>query len=181
MPNKGKKLSFKQKGFAQSFVTGNEPGNATQAALENYNVKDRRMASVIGCRNLQKPEVQSEIEKIMEDHKVTDKALMEELKEGLNAKVVTKYEGQAEETKIPDHNIRHKYWQDAAKIKGWLKERFDVRSFNIDAQLESLTDEDFADLLKSFLISLKNAKPIQNITDLPRGEKKVVGGTKGGN
>lgn len=180
MAYRKKRLSLKEKGFAQDFVFGKDPGNGTQAAMENYNVKTRKSASVIATKVLQRPEVQTEIETIMENHKITDPFLMKRLKEGLNAKVVTKYESEATETDIADQNIRHKFWQDAAKMKGWLKDRLDVRSFNIDIELESLSKEEFADLLKSVLVSLKNVKPIQNTTSLQRGQKKVAGGVEAG-
>ena len=131
---------------------GKDPGNATQAAFDSYNVKNRSSAEVLGSVNLKNPRVQREIETLMEDHNITDDLMMSKLKEGLDATVVANYKGEAVETEIPDQVIRHKYWQDAAKIKElYPAEKFETRSLNIDVQLESMSPKEIAQMLKGLL------------------------------
>jgi phage terminase small subunit len=49
----------KQRGFAKDYV---ETGNATQAALKNYNTEDYMTAANIGSENLNKPKVRDLID-----------------------------------------------------------------------------------------------------------------------
>ena len=56
---KGKKPTLKQKRFAKKYL---ETGNATEAAMQNYNVKSREVAKVVGSENLTKPNVRKLIE-----------------------------------------------------------------------------------------------------------------------
>ena len=49
-----KGLSKKQLGFAKDYL---DTGNATHSALKNYNVKNERVASVIGSQNLAKLDI----------------------------------------------------------------------------------------------------------------------------
>jgi len=53
------KLRKAARGFVRDYV---ETENATEAAARNYNVKDRRVAQVIGAENLSKPIILSAIE-----------------------------------------------------------------------------------------------------------------------
>lgn len=70
-------MSKKQKGFVKDFI---ETGNATQAALLNYDVKDgkvpkERVAESIGSENLSKPIIQSAIADALPDELLTRKHL----------------------------------------------------------------------------------------------------------
>lgn len=143
-----KKLSLKEKGFAKDFI---KTKNATEAAVLNYNVKNRKSAALVGCKNLKKPRILREIDRLMEDQKITDPFLMTTLKEGLKANFIASYKGEAELTGIADHNIRHKFLQDALKMKGFLREQVDVRSLNIDVELENMPKEEITKLLKGLL------------------------------
>lgn len=72
-----RKMSKKQKGFVKDFI---ETGNATQAALLNYDVKDgkvpkERVAESIGSENLSKPIIQSAIADALPDELLTRKHL----------------------------------------------------------------------------------------------------------
>lgn len=49
-----KKLTKKQKDFADKYL---ETGNATQAAVEVYDVKSRGVARRVGSENLSKPDI----------------------------------------------------------------------------------------------------------------------------
>ena len=48
----------KQRGFARDYV---DTGNATKAALKNYDTQDINTAAVIGSENIRKPNVIAEI------------------------------------------------------------------------------------------------------------------------
>lgn len=54
-----KKLTPKQKGFAKDYL---RTGNATQAAIDNYDVKSPEVAASMGSENLRKPNVRDYIE-----------------------------------------------------------------------------------------------------------------------
>jgi phage terminase small subunit len=143
-----KKLSLKEKGFCKDFI---ETKNGTEAAFKNYNVKSRANAGGISAHNLAKPRILNEIDRLMEEQQITEPFLMKTLKEGLKATVVSNFKGDVEETEIPDHDTRHKFFQDAAKMKGWMKEQVDIRSMNIDIELEDMSKEELSNLLKGLL------------------------------
>ena len=165
-----KRLSLKEKGFAKDFLE--TKGNGTEAAFRNYNVKNRNSAAVIASQRLSDTRITNEIDRLMETADIKDETLMDKLKEGLDANHVASYRGEAQQTELPDQNIRHKFFQDAAKMKGWLKEQVDVRSLNIDLQLESMSNEQRKDLLRGLLLSLDD-KSIQ-ATNNQRGEVSAV-------
>ena len=60
---KGKKLSVKQKKFVKAYAENG--GNATEAALDTYDVKSREVAKSLGYENLQKPNIANEVEKAL--------------------------------------------------------------------------------------------------------------------
>lgn len=149
-----RKLSLKQRGFCKSFVENK--GNATEAALANYNCKNRNMANVLGSVNLDKPMIKNEIERLMESKEITDSVMMDKLKEGLNANVVATFQGDATETEIPDHDKRFKWWDAAAKIKNLYPATETInKNLNLDLQLESMPKEELAAMLKGLLVSTK--------------------------
>lgn len=59
------KLSLKQKLFVKEYLANK--GNGTQAALKVYNTKNYNSAHSIASENLQKPAIQEEISKNLED------------------------------------------------------------------------------------------------------------------
>jgi len=149
-----KRLSLKQRGFCKTFVENK--GNATEAALANYDCSNRKMATVLGSLNLDKPMIKNEIERLMEDKQITDSVMMDKLKEGLNANVVASFQGEATESNIPDHDKRFKWWDAAAKIKNLYPATETInKNLNLDVQLESMPKEELAELLKGLLISAK--------------------------
>ena len=155
-PKKKRRLSMKEKKFAEEFVLGKDPGNATEAAMQSYNVKNRGSAAVIGARNLQKTDILENIEMMMEKHDIDDNYMVERLKEGMEAKEIANYKGEAVETSIPDHNVRFKYWDAAAKIKRlYPNVQIDTRNLNIDVEIENMSKEELSDVLTGALKSLK--------------------------
>jgi len=149
-----KRLSLKMRGFCKTFVENK--GNATQAALANYNCKNKQMATVLGSTNLDKPMVKNEIERLLEEKEITDDLMMGKLKEGMNANVVSQFQGEATESDIPDHDKRFKWWESAAKMKNYFPAQETInKNFNLDVQLENMPKEEFMGLLKGLLFSLK--------------------------
>lgn len=148
-----KKLSFKQKLFVQKFI---ETKNATEAAWQTYNCKNRNMARLLGHQNLNNPQVLRELEAEMEKKNITDDFLLERLKEGMDAKVVSQYQGEVKETDIPDHSAAYKWWEAAAKMKKFFPAEETInKNLNIDLQLETMPRQEFVDLLKTLLSSIK--------------------------
>ncbi len=149
-------LSIKQKLFAKNFV---ETKNLADAALAGYNCKNRNSARITGFYTLKNPMVQKEVERLLEEKNISDDFMFQRLQEGIGAKVVASYQGTATETKIPDHNAAYKWWEAAAKIKDYFPaEKVDQRNLNIDLQLETMPKEEFTDLLRGLLLSLKSGK-----------------------
>ena len=147
-----KKLTVKEKAIAREYVLGKKPGNATEAAFNTYNVKDRTVAKTVGSIIINKPHVQREIELLLETHNLTDDFAMTKLKEGLDANYVANYKGEAYETDIPDQTVRHKYLQDLLKIKEmYPAERSENLNVNVDLQLESMSKDQIKKLLKEEL------------------------------
>jgi phage terminase small subunit len=154
--NKTKRLSLKQKNFAKEFV---ETGNATEAAMRAYPCKTRQSAGVVGFDALRKPAVAQEVERLLDKKEITDDFMLQRLKEGMDAKVVSSYQGEATQSEIPDHNAAFKWWEAGAKMKGFFPPEETInKNLNIDVQLENMPKEQFRDLLKGLLLSLKEVK-----------------------
>ncbi len=138
-----------------------------RAALANYNCKNNQVATVLGSINLDKPMIKNEIERLMEEKNITDGVMFDKLKEGMEANVVASFQGEANETDIPDHDKRFKWWDAAAKIKNLYPAQETIsRNFNLDVQLEAMPREEFMGLLKSLLLSAKSE------------DKKIIGQKK---
>jgi len=76
-----KKPTFKQKTFAQEYVTNK--GNGTQAALKAYNPNNKVTASAIAVENLEKPLVRQEINRVLREQGVTVKRAAAAVADGL--------------------------------------------------------------------------------------------------
>jgi hypothetical protein len=82
------KASFKEKQFARKYIEQN--GNGTAAALEAYNA-NRDSAEVIASRNMQKPRVLEEIDKILKKKGLnSDSYLADKIHESLEASIGVK-------------------------------------------------------------------------------------------
>ncbi len=78
-----KKLTFKQKNFAKEYVKNN--GNATQAVMKSYNIKDRSIAQPVGSENLLKPIVKEEIESILNSEGLSNREITKSLRTNIEA------------------------------------------------------------------------------------------------
>ena len=123
-----KELTFKQRKWLKLYL---ECGNATEAAMQSYDCKDRESAAQIGFENLRKLDYTD----FMEAAGVTDHLLQQKLLEGLEAtkqigarKIVqgarTGHEIKVDATTdtddfidVEDYAIRHKYLETALKLK----------------------------------------------------------------
>ena len=111
MENKKNKLTIKQRKWIKKYI---ETGNATEAAMQAYNCKDRESAGTIGSENLQK----LAFSELMDEMGLTDIALINIGTEGIRAKKST-----ATGEMVPDYNVRHKYWDTLLKLKGKLSDK----------------------------------------------------------
>lgn len=75
-----RRLTLKQKKFVRKFL---ETGNATEAASESYNAKDRVVAASIGKENLQKPQIIDELDIVMQEEGIEDRTILRALKTNL--------------------------------------------------------------------------------------------------
>lgn len=100
---KKRKLTFKQKGFIKDIVKGK---TGTQAAVDNFKVKNRKSAQALASEYLSNPIIQKEIKSIAD--RIPDELLEKVHLEGLDAKY----------NKKPDYAVRHKYLDSAYKLKG---------------------------------------------------------------
>lgn len=62
-----KALTKKQKGFVNDYL---ETGNATLAAMQNYDVLDDATARSIGSENLTKPNIRDEVDKALKRNNI---------------------------------------------------------------------------------------------------------------
>lgn len=136
-------------GFCKDFI---ETGNATEAARRNYNCRTNVSAANLGCIMLKHPKIKEKIERKTGELELTEEMLLKKAKEGLDANVVSSYRGDVKETEIADLNIRHKYWQDLAKIlRMFPAEQIETKNLNIDLELSKMPKEEFLDLLKGLI------------------------------
>ena len=129
-------LTFKQRKWLKLYL---DCGNATEAAMQSYDCKDRESAAQIGFENLRKLDYTD----FMEAAGVTDHLLQQKLFEGLSAtkqigarKIVqgarTGHEIKVDATTdvddfidVEDYAIRHKYLETALKLKKRLTDAKD--------------------------------------------------------
>lgn len=109
-----KDFTIKQRKWTKKYI---ETGNATEAAMQVYNCKNRKVAESIGSENLRKlafPE-------LMEDMGLTDVALINVGAEGLRA---TKLHGSGDSyAEVEDYAVRHRYWETLLKLKNRLTDK----------------------------------------------------------
>ena len=119
--------TFKQRKWLKIYL---EVGNATEAAMQVYDCKNRDSAANIGYENVRK----LDYTEFLEAAGVTDKLLQDKILEGLDAtrtvsaKIIDK--GATTQTDdfidVPDFMARHKYLETALKLKQKLIERKDI-------------------------------------------------------
>ena len=107
-------LTKKEKGFIKDVV---ETGNATLAALNNYDIESENkenVAAAIGSENLRKPKIKNAIADVLTDDLLSKRHL-----ELLNKREVIKmFNGEGEVIDQPDTQAVSKGLEMAYKIKG---------------------------------------------------------------
>ncbi len=79
---KGKKLSLKQKRFADEYL---KEANGTQSALKAYETTDHVTAGAIAYENLRKPQIQNYIARILKVKDLKPELILETLLQELNS------------------------------------------------------------------------------------------------
>lgn len=112
------KLTPKQRKFYKVYA---ETLNATEAAMQAYNCKDRDSARALGTEVLAKLSFQE----LMNVMGLTDEHLMKVGQDGLNksAKFAT-INGKTQA--VPDYATRHKYWDTFLRLKGKLSDKIEL-------------------------------------------------------
>lgn len=111
------KLTAKQRKWIKVY---SETLNATEAAMQVYNCKDRNSAKVIGSENISK----LNFEELMEVVGLTDEKLAKVGNEGLSAtKPIVTPEGVKA---VPDYAVRHRYWETFLKLKRKLVDKMEI-------------------------------------------------------
>lgn len=78
-----KNMTLKQKRFAKEYVK--TKGNKTQAVINaGYDVKNRDVAAQIGVENMNKPKIQQEIKRQLDNAGLTDTKIFEGLEKIIN-------------------------------------------------------------------------------------------------
>ncbi len=110
------KLTLKQRRWLDLYI---ETGNATEAAMQVYNCKNRNSAKVIGCENLTKLNYSD----LLTAEGLSDDLLLKGVRNGLNASKLT-----SSGKEMPDLLIRYRYLELALKLRGRLTSKIDVTS-----------------------------------------------------
>lgn len=105
-------------------------GNATEAAMQSYDCKDRESAAQIGYENLRKLDYTG----FLEEGGITDNLMLKKIAEGLDANrtvsaVNTNKNSTASSTNfidVPDYMVRFRYLETTLKLKHRLIERKDI-------------------------------------------------------
>ena len=102
-------LTLKQRKWIRVYI---DTGNATEAAMQVYDCKDRDSAAIIGFENVRK----LNYEDFLEEAGITDKLLQQKLIEGLDADRIKTSLTEPDRV-VPDYPTRHKYLETALKLK----------------------------------------------------------------
>jgi hypothetical protein len=124
---KGDNLTLKQRKWMKVYI---QCGNATEAAMQVYNCKDRNSAKQIGFENLAK----LNYTEFLEEGGITDELLRKKIEEGMDANRVISAVNTGKQATgatadfidVPDFAIRHKYLETALKLKKRLDNKFEL-------------------------------------------------------
>ena len=107
------KLTAKQRKWIKVY---SETLNATEAAMQSYNCKDRNSAALIGHENL----IKLNFEELMAVIGLTDETALVSIKDGISATRPIIDPQTNKLSKIADYATRHKYTETLLKLKGKL-------------------------------------------------------------
>lgn len=109
MPVTKDRLTLKQAKWLSVYI---QTGNATEAAMQAYNVKNREYAAQIGWENVRKLDIQG----LMEEMGLTDVALLNAAAEGLTKSMKVTPTGESF-VETEDYATRHRYLETLLKLK----------------------------------------------------------------
>lgn len=139
-------LTLKQRKWLEVYL---QTGNATEAAMQAYDCKDRNSASIIGFENIRK----LNYEDFLEEAGITDSLLQKKIIEGLDAtrtvsaKIINKGADTQDDDfiDVPDFMARHKYLETALKLKQRLIDRKDITSKGEKIEANTIVFTNFKD------------------------------------
>lgn len=111
-----------------------ETGNATEAAMQVYDCKNRNSAKALGSAVLTKLNIDNPVKRFCEAHGLDVKTATDKLREGLeatkasNAAILLMKDGKVMKTEeqglieVPDYAERREWWDRFMKLMGWMKE-----------------------------------------------------------
>lgn len=104
----GQQLTLKQHRWLKEYL---KCGNATEAAVRVYNVKNRDSANAIGAQNLAK----IDFDKLLDANGLTLAQMLKAIVEGLNA--TKKVWGNGKSIEVPDYSVRFDYLITCLKLR----------------------------------------------------------------
>jgi hypothetical protein len=113
----GIKITTKQRKFFSIYA---RTLNATEAAMQTYNCKNRDVANALGAETLRKLSVPELLEAVG----LTDENLAQGIREGRDATKPIVFKGELRA--IPDHAIRHKYIETSLRLKKKLVDKVEL-------------------------------------------------------
>ena len=114
-------LTFKRRKWLDLYLE--EEGNATEAAMQAYDCKDRKSAAAIGSQNLRM--LKGTLADLMDLAGLTDAKLMLKLSDGLDAMKteIAKHDGKLGQMQdFIDYPTRRAYLEMGLKMRGMLKD-----------------------------------------------------------
>lgn len=138
MTIENKELTLKQRNWLAVYI---QTGNATEAAMQTYDCKDRESAKSIGSQNLSKLNYSD----LLEEAGLTDIKLVQVLLNGLQAtkqlSVRTGMDANAESNdfiEVKDFQTIHRYLETALKLKRRLGNKNEVILENVPPMIVHL-------------------------------------------
>jgi hypothetical protein len=145
-----KGLTLKQKGFAERYVANN--GNGQEAVKAVYDVKSDEVACTVASENIRKPQVLSYVEYLLEG---TEDKVKQVIFDGLDANLITEYQGEATLTNLPNYAERRKMASLIADIQGLKVKKVETKNLTVALDLNKLSEAELDALLKSEMEKLK--------------------------
>lgn len=112
---KASQLTPKEAKFVKGIAEGK---TKTQAALDAYNAKDDKSASVIAAQTLGKVRVQDALKDAFESAGITPDAIAKTLKDAMSANKSATFKGTVFSSAEPDHAVRSSAARAAAALMG---------------------------------------------------------------
>lgn len=120
LSNRKPRKHIPDKEFAKAYV---KEGNNATRAVQSLDPQPAETAKVKGSRLLTKPNVQNEIQKLLNKLEITPETALQPIADGLKANKTAVYNGEVIESSVPDHNTRITAATKALDLLGLNKEQ----------------------------------------------------------